>query len=106
MWLTFCSLPECQVIQCSIFGILIPDIVGVYGAFQLENWGEEPREKQCERMLPEQLHSEIEYAYPLMEAQVESRARHVSGATQVASRLMQAYAIGQSSAKHFDGFIS
>jgi len=78
----------------SILVELLVVIVGVYGAFQLENWGEELRENQRERMLLEQLHSEIEYAYPLMEAQVKSRKGSLNGARQVALRLMQAVESG------------
>jgi len=79
----------------SILVELVVVFVGVYGAFQLENWGEELRENQREGMLLKQLHSEIEYALPLMEAQVESKTARVSGAMQVASRLMQAIGSGE-----------
>lgn len=63
---------------------LLVVIVGVYGAFQLENWGEGLRENQRESLLLEQLHLEIEYSYPLMEKQVQSARSFVSGAQQVA----------------------
>ena len=67
----------------SVLVELLVVIVGVYGAFQLENWGEDFRENQRERMLLEQLHSEIQFAYPLMKDQVESKKLLVNDALQV-----------------------
>jgi len=68
---------------------LLVVVVGVYAAFQLENWGDDVRENRREMMLLEQLHNELEYAYPLMEQQAETRRLHVDNAMQVAAMLMQ-----------------
>ena len=68
---------------------LLVVIVGVYGAFQLERWGEERRESQREWMLLEQLHNEIEVADPLIEAQAQARKSVLNKTIQAASVLMQ-----------------
>jgi len=74
---------------------LLVVFVGVYGAFQLENWGDEVRENKREMMLLEQLHNELEYAIPLMEQQAESRRLHVDNTIQVAAMLMQPAGSGE-----------
>lgn len=74
---------------------LLVVFVGVYGAFQLERWGEERRESQNEWVLLEQLHNEIERAYPRMEAQAESRRANVNNTLTVASILMQPVGSGE-----------
>jgi hypothetical protein len=79
----------------SVLVELLVVVVGVYGAFQLENWGEELRESQREYMLLEQLHNEIQYAFPLMEEQFENRKLTANAATQVAEILMQPVGAGE-----------
>jgi hypothetical protein len=74
---------------------LLVVIVGVYGAFQLQNWGDELRENQREKLLLEQLHNELEFATPLMEQQAENRRNHVDNATKVAVILMQPAGSGE-----------
>ena len=68
---------------------LLVVVVGVYGAFQLERWGEERRENLEEQVLLEQLHNEIELTYPAMEAQLQKYQDLVTSAAEVASVLMQ-----------------
>ncbi len=68
---------------------LLVVIVGVYGAFQLERWGEERRESQREWILLEQLHNEIEVADPIIEAQAQARRKVLNETVQAASILMQ-----------------
>lgn len=68
---------------------LLVVFVGVYGAFQLERWGEDRREARYERTLLEQLHGEIVLAVPLMEYQVSNKTETESGIVEVATLLMQ-----------------
>lgn len=74
---------------------LLVVIVGVYGAFQLERWGEERRESQREWILLEQLHNEIEVAYPIIEAQAQARRKVLNETNQAASILMQSPGSGE-----------
>lgn len=78
---------------------LLVVFVGVYGAFQLERWGEEWREARYERTLLEQLHGEIVLAVPLMENQVRSKTETESGIERVATLLMQPPGSGDFSAE-------
>jgi len=68
---------------------LLVVVVGVYGAFELERWGEERREARHEQVLLEQLHGEIILAIPVMEEQVQNFVDTLTGVQQVASILMQ-----------------
>lgn len=70
-------------------------VVGVYGAFQLERWGEERREGQREWILLEQLYNEIEVADPILEAQAQDRTKVLNEVSQVASILMQPVGSGE-----------
>ena len=69
--------------------------MGVYGAFQLEGWGEEWREARDEHMLLEQLHSEVVLAAPLMEEQLQGVGHTLTGTTDALSLLMQAVGTGE-----------
>ncbi len=78
-----------------VFIELLVVFVGVYGAFQLERWGEERRESKNEWVLLEQLHNEIEIAYPRMEAQATSRRININDTLSAASVLMQPVGSGE-----------
>ena len=79
----------------AVFIELLVVIVGVYGAFQLERWGEELREGRNERVLLEQLHNEIERAYPKMEEQAHDGKGIFTGIMEVASILMKPVGSGE-----------
>lgn len=70
-------------------------VVGVYGAFQVERWGEDRREGREERVLLEQLHNEIELAYPAMEAQFLENRDLVTRGQEVVNILMQPVGSGE-----------
>ena len=70
-------------------------VIGVYGAFQVERWGEDRRESREERVLLEQLHNEIELAYPAMEAQLLENRDLVTRGQEVANILMQPVGSGE-----------
>lgn len=67
---------------------LVIIVAGVYGAFQLERWGENRRESREEQVMLEQLHNEIELASPVMEARLLQYQDLVSSAVEVGSVLM------------------
>ncbi|MGB5740355.1 MAG: hypothetical protein WBM54_13515 [Woeseia sp.] len=74
---------------------LLVVIVGVYGAFQLERWGEERRESRDEQVLLDQLHNEIELAVPMMEDQLKNYTDTLELAGTVGSLLMQPTGSGE-----------
>lgn len=73
----------------AVFIELLVVLLGVYGAFQLERWGEERREYTNARFLLEQLKNEIELAEPLMEKQLQDHRDNISDIITVASLLAQ-----------------
>ena len=79
----------------AVFVELLIVLLGVYGAFQLERWGEERRESSNERILLEQLQNEIELAEPLMEEQYQDHRDRLSDVQQVASTLLQPVGSGE-----------
>lgn len=74
---------------------LVIIVAGVYGAFQLERWGEERRERQEERVLLEQLHNEIELAYPAMQDRFNEYRDLVAQVKEVSIALMQPAGSGE-----------
>jgi hypothetical protein len=74
---------------------LLVILVGVYGAFQLERWGEERRESRNERILLEQLQNEIELAEPRMEEQYQDHKDRISDIQEAASILIQPVGSGE-----------
>jgi hypothetical protein len=79
----------------AVFIELLVVLLGVYGAFQLERWGEERRESRNERILLEQLQSEIELAEPLMEEQFQDHRDRLGDIQEVASMLIQPVGSGE-----------
>jgi hypothetical protein len=72
-----------------VFIELLVVFLGVYGAFQLERWGEERRESRNERILLEQLQNEVALAEPLMEKQYQDHRDRISDIEETASILIQ-----------------
>lgn len=72
----------------AIFVELLVILVGVYGAFQLERWGEERRESRNERILLEQLQNEVALAEPMMEKQYQDHRDRISDIQETASILI------------------
>ncbi len=79
--------------------------LGVYGAFQLERWGEQRREADNERVLLEQLQNEIELAEPLMEKQFQEHKKRISDILEVASLLAQPAGSGDLDGDHCDAVL-
>lgn len=79
----------------AVFIELLVVLLGVYGAFQLERWGEERRESRNERILLEQLQNEIELAEPRMEEQFQDHKDRISRTREVASILIQPVGSGE-----------
>lgn len=73
----------------SAFIELVVVVAGVYGAFELERWGEDRRDARYEQVLLEQLHGEIVLAIPMMEEQLLGFAETQTGVQQAATILMQ-----------------
>lgn len=78
-----------------VFIELLVVLLGVYGAFQLERWGEERRESRNERILLEQLQNEIELAEPLMEEQYQDHRDRISDIEETASVLIRPVGSGE-----------
>lgn len=79
----------------SVFIELLVVLLGVYGAFQLERWGEERRESRNERILLEQLQNEVAIAEPLMEKQYQDHRDRISDIEEAASILIQPVGSGE-----------
>lgn len=79
----------------SVFIELLVVLLGVYGAFQLERWGEERRESRNQRILLEQLQNEVALAEPLMEKQYQDHRDRISDIEETASILIQPVGSGE-----------